>query len=40
MYELLKELFYIPRSITGDGFRKSLTILNSYMGGGLGKFQF
>ncbi|ANE35431.1 putative Zn-peptidase, M28 family (DUF2172 domain) [Campylobacter iguaniorum] len=33
MYELLKELFYIPRSITGDGFRKSLSVLNSYMGG-------
>ncbi|EAK0827645.1 DUF4910 domain-containing protein, partial [Campylobacter fetus] len=27
MYELTKELFNIPRSITGDGFRRSLDIL-------------
>ncbi|EAJ6140364.1 DUF4910 domain-containing protein, partial [Campylobacter fetus] len=26
MYELAKKLFNIPRSITGDGFRRSLDI--------------
>lgn len=29
MYELVKELFYIPRSITGNGVRKSLNIINN-----------
>ncbi|HDZ5020651.1 TPA: DUF4910 domain-containing protein, partial [Campylobacter jejuni] len=28
MYELVKELFPIPRSITGQGFKDSLEILN------------
>lgn len=35
MYELVKKLFTIPRSITGEGFRRSLDILNSAVGGGL-----
>ncbi|HDX6255960.1 DUF4910 domain-containing protein, partial [Campylobacter fetus subsp. fetus] len=34
MYELAKKLFNIPRSITGDGFRRSLDILNLAAGGG------
>lgn len=34
MYELAKELFPIPRSITGQGFRDSLEILNKTLGGG------
>ncbi len=34
MYELAKELFPIPRSITGQGFRASLEILNKTLGGG------
>lgn len=33
MYELAKELFPIPRSITGQGFRDSLEILNKTLGG-------
>lgn len=33
MYELAKELFPIPRSITGQGFRASLEILNKTLGG-------
>lgn len=35
MYELAKELFPIPRSITGQGFRDSLEILNKTLGGGI-----
>lgn len=34
MHELAKELFPIPRSITGQGFRASLEILNKTLGGG------
>ncbi len=33
MHELAKELFPIPRSITGQGFRASLEILNKTLGG-------
>lgn len=33
MYELACELFPIPRSITGQGFRASLKILNKTLGG-------
>lgn len=33
MYELSCELFPIPRSITGQGFRASLEILNKTLGG-------
>lgn len=33
MYELACELFPIPRSITGQGFRASLEILNKTLGG-------
>ncbi|QQF52223.1 DUF4910 domain-containing protein [Campylobacter fetus subsp. venerealis] len=39
MYELAKKLFNIPRSITGDGFRRSLDILNLAAGGGITKFS-
>lgn len=35
MYELVKELFPIPRSITGQGFKDSLEILNETLGGGV-----
>lgn len=35
MYELACELFPIPRSITGQGFRASLEILNKTLGGGV-----
>lgn len=34
MYELACELFPIPRSITGQGFRASLEILNKTLGVG------
>ncbi|TEY07268.1 DUF4910 domain-containing protein, partial [Campylobacter sp. US18a] len=34
MYELACELFPIPRSITGQGFRDSLEILNKTLEGG------
>lgn len=34
MYELACELFPIPRSITGQGFRDSLEILNKTLAGG------
>lgn len=34
MYELAKELFPICRSITGQGFRDSLYILDNALGGG------
>lgn len=34
MYELACELFPIPRSITGQGFRDSLEILNKTLGRG------
>lgn len=33
MYELACELFPICRSITGEGFRQSLKILDEAMGG-------
>ncbi|EIZ7291799.1 DUF4910 domain-containing protein [Campylobacter jejuni] len=39
MYELACELFPIPRSITGQGFRDSLEILNKTLGGGTLKFH-
>ncbi|GML78656.1 hypothetical protein B11614_02790 [Campylobacter jejuni] len=39
MYELACELFPIPRSITGQGFRASLEILNKTLGGGGGDTQ-
>lgn len=39
MHELAKELFPIPRSITGQGFRASLEILNKTLGGGILKFH-
>ncbi|HEF3294214.1 TPA: DUF4910 domain-containing protein [Campylobacter jejuni] len=39
MYELACELFPIPRSITGQGFRASLEILNKTLGGGIIKFH-
>lgn len=35
MHELAKELFPICRSITGQGFRDSLQILNDALGGGI-----
>ncbi|MBX2078624.1 DUF4910 domain-containing protein [Campylobacter peloridis] len=35
MYNLAKKLFPICRSITGDGFRQSLKILDDAMGGGI-----
>lgn len=35
MFELAKELFPICRSITGDGFRQSLKMLDDALGGGL-----
>lgn len=39
MYELACELFPIPRSITGQGFRASLEILNKTLSGGGGDTQ-
>lgn len=39
MYELACELFPIPRSITGQGFRDSLEILNKTLGRGGGDTQ-
>ncbi|ECR3049428.1 DUF4910 domain-containing protein [Campylobacter coli] len=39
MYELAKELFPIPRSITGEGFRASLEILNKTLGENILKFH-
>ncbi|EAH4946148.1 DUF4910 domain-containing protein [Campylobacter jejuni] len=39
MYELACELFPIPRSITGQGFKDSLEILNKTLGGGILKFH-
>ncbi|EHD2720332.1 DUF4910 domain-containing protein [Campylobacter coli] len=39
MYELAKELFPIPRSITGQGFRDSLAILNKTLGENILKFH-
>lgn len=39
MYELAKELFPIPRSITGQGFRDSLEILNKTLGENILKFH-
>lgn len=38
MYELACELFPIPRSITGQGFRASLEILNKTLAGGYSNF--
>lgn len=35
MYELAKRLFPIPRSITGQGFRDSLEILNKTLMNGM-----
>lgn len=35
MYELIKTLYPIYRSITGEGLRKSLEIINEAVGGGL-----
>lgn len=40
MYELACELFPIPRSITGQGFRDSLEILNKTLGGGYTQISF
>lgn len=34
MYELIKTLYPIYRSITGEGVRKSLEIINEAVGGG------
>lgn len=39
MYELAKVLFPIPRSITGQGFRASLEILNKTLGENILKFH-
>ncbi|EGJ4815793.1 DUF4910 domain-containing protein [Campylobacter lari] len=39
MYELACELFPICRSITGEGFRQSLKILDKAMGGGILKIH-
>ncbi len=39
-YELACELFPIPRSIAGQGFRDSLEILNKTLGGGGGYSNF
>ncbi len=39
MYELAKELFPIPRSITGQGFRDSLEILNKTLGENILRFH-
>ncbi|EAL3899469.1 DUF4910 domain-containing protein [Campylobacter lari] len=39
MYELACELFPICRSITGEGFRQSLKILDETMGGGILKIH-
>lgn len=36
MYDLCVKLFPICRSITGNGVRKTLNILNSVIGGGDG----
>lgn len=37
MHELAEKLFPICRSISGEGFRQSLHILDQVMGGGLYK---
>ncbi|WP_335582305.1 DUF4910 domain-containing protein [Campylobacter vicugnae] len=34
MYKLISKLYKIPRSITGDGFRDSLDIIDEAIGGG------
>lgn len=39
MYELAEELFPIPRSITGQGFRTSLEILDKALGENMLKFH-
>lgn len=39
MYELAKRLFPIPRSITGQGFRDSLEMLNKTLGENILKFH-
>lgn len=40
MYNLACKLFPICRSITGEGFRQSLKILDDAMGGGYTKNSF
>ncbi len=40
MYDLACKLFPICRSITGEGFRQSLKILDDAMGGGCIKNSF
>ncbi len=39
MYELAKKLFPISRSITGQGFRDSLEILNKTLGKNILRFH-
>ncbi|MDL0095183.1 DUF4910 domain-containing protein [Campylobacter vicugnae] len=39
MYKLISKLYKIPRSITGDGFRDSLDIIDKAIGGGLERFS-
>ncbi len=39
MYKLISKLYKIPRSITGDGFRDSLDIINEAIGGGVERFS-
>ncbi|WP_336580256.1 DUF4910 domain-containing protein [Campylobacter vicugnae] len=39
MYKLISKLYKIPRSITGDGFRDSLDIIDEAIGGGLERFS-
>ena len=39
MYELIKTLYPIYRSITGEGVRKSLEIINEAVGGGLELYE-
>lgn len=35
MHALISRLYKIPRSITGDGFRDSLDIIDEAIGGGV-----
>lgn len=39
MYKLISKLYKIPRSITGDGFRDSLDIIDKAIGGGVERFS-
>lgn len=39
MYKLISKLYKIPRSITGDGFRDSLDIIDEAIGGGVERFS-